>query len=71
MRYFNAYSIDLEPFLKKRKKEMRNLKDPSLGITVCHHSALLVMPKSYPRDGLFDPILTLMIDSYNLMPSYR
>ena len=37
----------------------------SLGITVCHHSASLVMPNGDPRDGLFYPTLTLMIDSYN------
>ena len=33
-------------------------------ITVCHHSASLVMPSSDSRDGLFYPNLTLMIDSY-------
>ena len=27
------------------------LKIPSLGITVRHHSASLVMPKSYTHDG--------------------
>ena len=26
----------------------------------------LVMPNGDPRDGFFDPTLTLMIDSYNL-----
>ena len=26
-------------------------KNPSLGITVCHHSASLVMPNSDPLDG--------------------
>ena len=31
------------------------LKIPSLGITVRHHSASLVMPNSYPRDGIFNP----------------
>ena len=35
-------------------------------ITVCHHSASLVKPKSDPRDGFFYPILTLLIDSYIL-----
>ena len=39
-------------------------KNPSLGITVCHHLASLVMPNSDPRDSFFYPILTLMIDSY-------
>ena len=34
------------------------LKIPSLGITVRHHSASLVMPNSYPRDGIFNLQLT-------------
>ena len=38
------------------------LKNPSLGITVCHRSASLVMPITDPRDGFFYPTLTLMID---------
>ena len=37
-------------------------KNPSLEITVCHHSASLVMPKGDPRDG-FSTTLTLMIES--------
>ena len=40
-------------------------KNPSLVITVWHHSASLVMPNSDPRDRYFYPTLTLMIDSYN------
>ena len=32
-----------------------------LAITVCHHSASLVMPNGDPRDGFFYLILTLMI----------
>ena len=40
------------------------MEKPSLGITVCHHSASLVMPNCYPRDWFFYPTLTLMIDSY-------
>ena len=42
------------------------IENPSLGITVCHHSASLVMPKGDPRDEFSYPTLTLMIDSYNL-----
>ena len=42
------------------------LKIPSLGITVRHHSASLVMPNSYPRDGILNPILTNVKDSYSL-----
>ena len=37
---------------------------PSLGITVCHHSASLVMPNCDPRDGFFYPTLTLVMDYY-------
>ena len=42
-------------------------KIPSLGITVRHHSASLVMPNSYPRDGIFNPNLTTIKDSYILV----
>ena len=38
--------------------------NPSLGITVCHYSASLVMPKGIPQDGFFYPTLTFMMDSY-------
>ena len=31
-------------------------KIPSLGRTVRHHSVSLVMPNSYPRDGIFNPM---------------
>ena len=37
-------------------------------ITVCHHSASLMMPIDGPRDGFFYPTLTLMIVSYNNAP---
>ena len=40
------------------------IENPSLVITVCHHSASLVMPVNDPQDGFFYPSLTLMIDSY-------
>ena len=40
------------------------LEIPSLEITVQHHSESLVMPNSYPRDGIFNPILTTIKDSY-------
>ena len=46
-------------------------KNPSLGITVCHHSASLVMPIRDPRDRFFYPTLTLMIDSYILAHRIR
>ena len=41
-------------------------ENPSLGITICHDSASLVMPNGDPRDGFFYPTLKLMIDSYSL-----
>ena len=41
------------------------LKIPSLGITVRHHSACLVMPNSYPRDGIFNTHPTTNKASYN------
>ena len=42
------------------------LKIPSLGITVRHHSASLVMPNSNLRDGIFIPHLTTITDSYKV-----
>ena len=42
------------------------LKIPSLGITIRHHSASLVMPNSYPRDGIFNTHLTTIKVSYML-----
>ena len=42
------------------------LKIPSLGITVRHQSASLVMPNSYPRDGIFSQHLTIIKDPYSL-----
>ena len=42
---------------------VRMRENPSLVITVCHHSASLVMPNGDPRDGYFYPILKLMMDS--------
>ena len=38
------------------------MKIPSLQ----HHSASLVMPKSYHRDGISNPYLTTIKDFYNL-----
>ena len=35
-------------------------KNLSLVITVCHHSASLMMPIGDPQDGFFYPTLTLM-----------
>ena len=43
------------------------MENPSLGITVCHHSAILVMPNGDPRDGFFYPTLRHMINSYTLL----
>ena len=42
------------------------LKIPLLGITVQRHLASLMMPNSYPRDGIFSPHLTTIKDSYSL-----
>ena len=49
-------------------------KVPPLTITVCHHSASLVMPIGVPQDGIFYPTLTFMIDSYSprcVLSGYR
>ena len=41
------------------------LKIPSLGKTVQNHLASLVMTNSYPHDGIFNPHLTTIKDSYS------
>ena len=46
-------------------------ENPSLGISVCHHSASLLMPNGDPRDGFFYPTNTLMIYTYNMSPASR
>ena len=33
-------------------------------VTILHHSASLVMPNNYPRDGIFNQHLTTIKDSY-------
>ena len=43
------------------------LKIPSLGITIRHNSASLMMPKGYPHDRIFSQHLTTIKDSYILM----
>ena len=45
----------------------RDLKTTHLGITVRHHPVSLVMPNSYPRDGIFNPRLTTIKASYRLV----
>ena len=35
-------------------------------VTVPHHSASLVMPNSYPHDGIFNQHLTTIKDFYNV-----
>ena len=42
-------------------------KNLSLAITVCHHSASLVMSIGDPRVGFFYPTLTLMMDSFTVI----
>ena len=46
-------------------RERVGQKNLSLGITICHHSASLVMPKGDPWDGFSFPIHTLVMYSYN------
>ena len=41
------------------------LKIPSLGISVQHDSASLVMPNTYPRGGIFNPHCTAIKDTHN------
>ena len=50
---------------------LMQMKLPSLGITVRHHSTSLVMPNSYPRDGIFNPNLTTICIKANENSSTR
>ena len=49
----------------KSSKEMNDcsVQMPSLRITVRHHSASLMMQNSYPRDRIFNSLLTTIKDS--------
>ena len=44
------------------------IENPSLRITVRHHEACLVMPNSYPDDGIFNLHFTTIKDSYKNTP---
>ena len=43
---------------------------PSLGITARIHSASIVMPNSYPRDGILNPHLTTTKESHDQFPLF-
>ena len=65
--------------LSKEKYERKRIDNGSLlqiensvtRVTVRHHSASLVMPNSYPRDGIFNQHLTTIKDSYSLLSVSR
>ena len=59
LKYKNSGEQEKESIIRVRV----GLKNPSLEITVCHHSASLMMQNGDPRGGFFYPTLTLMIDS--------
>ena len=64
---FFQYKMRYLVVSKKKESIIRvrmGWKNPSLTITLCHHSASLVMPISDPQDGFFYPNLTLMMNSY-------
>ena len=54
-RIHNGYSVQIENSVTQ--------------VTVRHHSASLVMPNIYPRDGIFNQLLTTIKDSYMVGPS--
>ena len=58
----NSGEQEIIHYSREGRIEKSNL---SLGITVCHRSASLVMPSGDPRDEFFYPTLTHMIDSFN------
>ena len=64
--YNMKYSFICEQEKQSIIRMRQGYKNPSLGITVCHHSASLVMPNDDPRDNFFYPTHTLMMNSYIL-----
>ena len=74
--FYPTLTLMTDSYILTRDKNIRYpypvcKKNPSLGITVCHQSASLVMPKGNPLDRFFFPTLTLMIDSYVLTPDKK
>ena len=56
-----------EEYARKRKHNGSSvqIENSVSHVTVRHHSASLVMPDSYPRDGIFNQHLTTVKDSVN------
>ena len=73
---FHVFLTQNEVLSGEQKKEsisrvMVGWKNPSLVITIWHHSPSLVMSIGNPRDGYFYHTLTLLMDSYILRaPEY-
>ena len=64
--------LSKEEYAKKKKKKKKRIHNGSsvqmensgTRVTVRHHSVSLVIPNSYPRDGIFNQHLTTIKDSY-------
>ena len=66
--FFMCFQYKMRHLVASKKKNQLfawgwDRKIPSLPITVCHHSARLVMPIGDPLDGFFYPTLKLNIYS--------
>ena len=60
--------LSKEEYARKRihNGSLVQIENSVTRVTVRHHSASLVKPNSYPRDGIFNQHLTAIKDSYNL-----
>ena len=56
--------LSKEEYARKRIPNGSSVQIENTRVTVRHHSASLVMPNSYPRDGIFNQHLTTIMDSY-------
>ena len=66
LKMIKQHIFNLNAIVERRVIVRIELKISSPGITARHYSARLLMPNSYPRDGIFNPNLTIIKDSYIL-----
>ena len=59
-----------EEYARKRMKNGRSVQIEN-SVTLDNCSASLVMPNSYPHDGIFNPHITTIKDSYILAYQIR
>ena len=61
----HSFTTKISYFLRIYHECEGRIEKSVLLVTVCHHSASLVMPNGDPQDGLFYHTLTRIIDSFS------